>query len=94
MSSDELADDKSAQLQRQIAFYNTFYETEDGKDVLSEIRRYCYSSQDINLIAFYLWIRDAAGRTEETERAMIDAEAETIRFEKPEKENRNADNDE
>jgi hypothetical protein len=78
MTDEELAADKNARRAKRIAYYNTFFGTDDGRDVLNDIRETCFNSQNIELICLYLNIRNNAGRTRETEKAMIDAEAQAI----------------
>ena len=65
---------------RQVAFFNTLFAETESRLVLNYIREMCYSSGNVELIAFYMMICNIAGRTRETELAAIAAEAEAIKF--------------
>ena len=76
----EIEKDLLAKHNRQTAFFNVLYATDEGRLVLNTIREMCYASNNIDLITLYYRIRNIAGRTRETELSMIAAEAEAIQF--------------
>lgn len=85
MTPEQLAEDSSAQLQRQITYHNVFYGTEDGREVLVDLMQMCYAfSSDpvamLTRIELFNKIKLSAGCTIETDKAAIDAEADLIEF--------------
>ncbi len=86
LSSEELQEDQDAQLAKQNAYFEVFYSSANGREVLNDIRELCYSSNNVELISMYNTIRNCAGRTRLTELNMIEAEAKAIVFEHSEEE--------
>jgi len=85
MSPEELVADEDAQLAKTVAYYNTFYGTEEGRQVLLDIQRLCNEGGNsaeatVALINLYNEIRLNAGADVTTEKAMIDAEAGAIKI--------------
>jgi hypothetical protein len=78
LSPEQLALDENARLDKQQAYFTTFYGGSDNMQVLNDIREICYASGKIELIELYDLIRNNAGRTRYTEQAMIEAEARAI----------------
>ena len=76
----EIEKDLLAKHNRQVAFYNVLYSTDEGRLFLNTLREMCYARDNLELIALYNRIRNIAGRTRETELSMIAAEAEAIQF--------------
>lgn len=78
LSEEELEHDEQARLEKQQAYLHTFYDELENREVLNDIREICYSSGKIELIELYCLIRKNAGRTNDTELAMIEAEGLAI----------------
>jgi hypothetical protein len=89
MTEEELAHDEEAQRARQLAYYNTFYGSNESRAVMLDIMRICYQIKDgcseftregacaiLAQIAIYQEIRARCGICDE--KAVIDAEASTI----------------
>jgi len=85
LSPEEFAADEEAQKARQIAYYNTFYASEDGRAVLFDILKFVncrypdgqeYAIASLALIELYLYIRRCCGIR--SEKDVIDAEGGTI----------------
>lgn len=82
MTESELVVDEEAQEAKRLAYATAFYGTEEGKQVMFDIRRCCYTARGgesmLALIGFYENIRECCGITEEKEKNVIDAEAEIV----------------
>ena len=86
LSPEEISQSSDALKMRKLAYYNTFYATEEGRQVLLDIKRMCYNdsrSPDglIAMIQLFHTIRGKAGLTVESDKAGIDAEAGSVTFE-------------
>lgn len=83
-----LAEDADAQLEKQVAHYNTFYGTEHGRQVLLNLQRMCYAANDpvasVALITLFNQIRANCGVNAFVEMQAIKAEAQYINLETPE----------
>ena len=83
MTKEQLAEDADARLAKRLAYYNTFYGTVHGREVLVDIIQMCYSfsSDPVAMLArieVVNRIRANAGATVDSDKAAIDAEAEAI----------------
>lgn len=85
LSEEVLASDAEAQAEMQQAFYNTFYATEHGRQVLLGLQRMCYSTNSpiasVALIALFNQIRANCGVNAFVEMQAIKAEAQYINLE-------------
>ncbi len=84
-----LADDVVAQEAMQMALYNTFYATTQGRQVLLSLQRRCYARQTVPeatlaLICFYNKLRADCGITASTEMQALEAESKYINLENKE----------
>lgn len=83
MSADELAGDEDAQQARQVAYFNTFYGTDEGRQVLVDLKNVLYelasARRNVGFVEVYQMIRASAGANNDTEKAMVDAEATAIK---------------
>ncbi len=69
--------------ERLLAYYNTFYASENGRQVLLDIQRMCFEKQEnaeasLALIALYGMIRAKCGVDLSVEKASLDGEAKLI----------------
>lgn len=83
MSQEALAADKEAQQAKQLAYYNTFYRSDSGREVLLDLQHLCHAelgSSDSILARIELFniIRINCGISVDSEKAAIDAEAKAI----------------
>ena len=83
LSENSLAADEEAQEARKADFFNTFYGTDSGKNVLLALCSECYKEDStpgacLARIRLYNWIRAVAGVDVQAERAAIDAESKAI----------------
>lgn len=82
LSEEELAEDGAAQTDKTLAYYNTFYSTIEGRQVLLDLQRRCYESNDpvasVALITLYNNIRADCGVGVQVEMAAINAEARQL----------------
>jgi len=82
MTEKELHESEEAQQQKQLAYCNTFYATDEGRLVMADLRRRIYSSGGLEpvaviaLIEFLEHIRTNCGLVDA--KAITDAEASTI----------------
>lgn len=76
-----IADSETKELKR-LTYHNVFYATEEGRQVLADLRRRAYSSGGlvpeavVAIIELLKYIRDCCGVT--NEKSIIDAEAEVV----------------
>ena len=68
---------------KRLAFYNTFYGSEEGRQVMLSIKEMCYKPQrtaeeTLARITLFHDIRAAAGNDVDSAMASIEAEAKTI----------------
>ena len=79
ISERELAADEEARLAKQLAYYNVFYRTDDGRAVQADLRRRVYSSGDLEPVALLAaielleYIRESCGVKDM--KKIVDAEA-------------------
>ena len=96
LDNEELAGNPDAQTEMQLAFYNTFYATEPGRQVLLGLQRMCYGANDpiasVALIALFNQVRANCGVNAFVEMQAIRAEAKYINLDQ--KENDDANHDE
>jgi len=84
MSEDELAVDAEARQEKCLAYYNVFYATPIGRQVLFDILNRTHakvpgrsSDASLTLVELYHYLRASAGIDEEI---VIEAEAKSINF--------------
>jgi hypothetical protein len=79
----EELDEEQAEARR-LAYYNIFYGTEEGRQILLDIKKICYETSGLSSdavlarIALFVAIRANCGVNIETEKTAIDAEAKAI----------------
>lgn len=84
LSEADLAANGEALKAKQLAYYNTFYASDESRAVLADLRRRCNSSGGMEpvailaIIEFLSYIRASCGIR--SEKDVIDAEAETVSF--------------
>lgn len=83
LSQGELALDEPASQAKQRAYYNSFYASEEAKQVTLDLQRLCNSKTndpvaDLARIEIFNTIRANCGASIESEKAAIDAEAKAI----------------
>lgn len=83
LSQEEIAQDEGAQEARRLAYFNTFYGHEEGRQVLLDVQQLCYAGADspeaaLARIRLYHEIRARAGIDRDAEKSAIDAEAKSI----------------
>lgn len=86
LSPEEIAQNPEAVKLRKLAYYNTFYASEEGRQVLLDMKKMCYNnslSPDglIATIQLFETIRGKAGLTIDSDMAAISAEAGSVNFE-------------
>lgn len=84
MSPAEVAADPEALEARRIAYFNTLYGHDEGRQVLLDIMEMCYAGDvdpaaTLALIKLFNELRARAGIDKDAEKAAIDAEAAAIK---------------
>jgi hypothetical protein len=67
--------DDEDRLARKLAYWNTLFGTDDGINVLLDIKDICYASDKMEL---YYEILRRAGRSTESQKAALEAEGQAI----------------
>lgn len=84
LNPEEFASDEEAQKAKQLAYFNTFYGSEEGRQVMFDLMRLCNDITNkkpdavIAQLALYQYIRACCGITADKEKEIIDAEASII----------------
>jgi len=84
LTDNEIAENEEALLAKQSAYYNTFFGTEEGQQVLLDLKAHCYEAPQetaeaqLALIRLYYTIIVSCGGTIHSAKAAIEAEGNSI----------------
>lgn len=83
LSKEQLADDAEAQAAKQVAYFNTFYGSDEGRQVAYDLTHICFTPQTemagtLGRIALLGEIKANCGFNEDSQMAAIEAEGKSI----------------